>query len=377
MKKVGQKALVLGACLLVGLAGCGRKQTEAENTPPPAMVVGPEDAAVVVRGEIETGPALSGTLTAGSVATIRSQLAASVLETYAEPGERVGRGTLLARLDDTALRQALTSAGTAVESARNNLALAGREEERQRVLAAAGAVAERNVETARQSAAAARASLAQAQAQLAAAREQLGNTVVRSPLDGVVSEKPVSAGDVVQPGTALYTVVDPTSLELEATVPAEQLAAVRPGAPVRFTVVGYPGRTFTGQITRVNPTADPATRQVRVYAEVPNAGMDLVGGLYAEGRVGSRSATGLIVPTAAIDRRMARPAVLRVREGKVERVEVQLGLADEQTQRVEVRRGVQEGDVVLLGAAQEITPGTPIELEPAVRQAAERIARAL
>ena len=180
---------------------------------------------------------------------------------------------------------------------------------------------------------------------------------------------------MVQPGTALYTVVDPSSLQLEAAIPAEQLGQLRVGSPVEFTVTGYGNRTFRGLISRINPSADPTTRQVRVYAEIPNTGNDLVAGLYTEGRVESESRNGLTLPTAAIDRRMARPAVLLVRDGKVARVDVQLGLVDDREQKVEVRAACQAGDVVLLGAAQEIAPGTPVRWRPAVQQAAERLAQ--
>jgi membrane fusion protein, multidrug efflux system len=194
----------------------------------------------------------------------------------------------------------------------------------------------------------------------------------------VVSDKQVSAGDVVQPGAALFTVVDPSILDLEATVPAERLSALRSGAPVQFNVNGYPGRRFTGEITRINPSADPTTRQVRVYAEIANPDGELVAGLFAEGRIATQSRTALTVPRDAVDRRMAQPALLVVRDNRVGRVDVELGLEDEQEQRVEIRRGaVKAGDVVLLGAAQGITPGTLVQLAPTVRQEAERLAQAL
>ena len=369
------RALLVVSILCLAFSGCRRGGPEAaENTPPPEIVLGAADTAVVVRGPIESGPLLSGSLTAQDEATVRAQIGGMILETYAEPGEQVGRGTTLARLDESALRDTLTSARLAVTNARSQLALAEREAERQRVLEQAGAVAERNVETASQQVVTARAALAQARAQVSAAEKQLGYTRITAPLTGVVSEKPVSAGDVVQPGTALYTVVDPSSLELEASVPAERLAALEIGNPVEFTVNGFPGRSFRGRITRINPSADPTTRQVRVYAEIANPG-ELVTGLYAEGRVASEQAIGLTVPEEAIDRRMVKPAVLRVQEGKVQRVEVELGLVDRQAQRVEIRQGVQEGDVVLVGAAQEIAPGTPVRLAPEVRQQTERLAQ--
>jgi RND family efflux transporter MFP subunit len=380
MNRTGKTTAFLLTLLL--LAACGhskeaKEKEAAKNAPPPEIVLGPADTALVVRGPVETGPALSGTLQPQVQATIRAQSSGTVLEALAQPGETVRAGQTIARIDTAALNEGLTSARAAVNTARSGLTLAQREAERQRILAAEGIVAARDAETARQQVVAARAQLAQAEAQLSTVREQLGNTRATAPFTGVVSDRPVNAGDVVQPGTALYTIVDPSSLELEASVPAEQLSALRPGAPVEFSVNGFPGRSFRGRITRINPTADPATRQVRVYAEIPNEQAELVGGLFAEGRVTTQAQIGLTVPDVAIDRRMGRPAVVRVQNGKVQRVEVELGIADEQSQRVEIRRGVQEGDVVLVGAAQELTPGTAVRLAPAVQQAVERLAQNL
>ena len=371
--------LILGLSIL-SLGACGRggeEEKNAQSQQPPEIVLGPADTAVVVQGPVTSGPALSGTLVATDQATVRAQLSGTVLETYAEPGERVERGEVLARLDTAALQDTLISARSAVTTARSQVTLAEREEERQRALVAAGAVARRNVETARQQTVVAQAQLSQARAQLAQAQEQLGNTRVTSPFTGVVSEKPFSTGDVVQPGTALYTIVDPSSLELEASVPAGQIGMLQIGAPVTFTVNGVASREFEGRVTRINPSVDPATRQVRVYAEIPNTDGALVAGLFAEGRIATQMREGLTVPTEAIERSMQQPALLVVRAGKVQRVAVQLGLRDEQAQRVEVRRGVQAGEVVLVGAAQEIPPGTPVRVTPAVREQAERLAQNL
>jgi membrane fusion protein (multidrug efflux system) len=371
--------LTLAVALVAG-GGCRKGGANAKNgaaAAPQPILLGPEDTAVVARGSLQSGPSLTGTLTAERQAMIRAQIAGSVLAVTAEPGQPVRKGQSLARLDSAALTDAYNSARSAVTSARNNVNVATREEARQRALLAAGAVAQRAVETAQQTVVAAQAGLAAARSQLAGAEKQLGYTAVTAPFAGVVSERPISAGDVVQPGTALYTVVDPSSLQLEAAVSAEQLGQLRVGSPVEFTVTGYGNRTFRGQITRINPSADPTTRQVRVYAEIPNARNDLVAGLYAEGRIESQSRDALVVPETAVDRRMARPAVLLVRDGKVARVDVELGMVDDKEQKVEVRRGVQAGDVVLLGAAQQIQPGTPVRLAPSVQQQAERLAQAL
>jgi RND family efflux transporter MFP subunit len=151
-------------------------------------------------------------------------------------------------------------------------------------------------------------------------------------------------------------------MRLEASVPAEQLASIRIGVPVNFTVSGYPGRQFVGRITRINPTADPTTRQVRIYVSIPNSGRALVGGLFANGRMSTATTMGLVVPASAIDARGSFPIVMRVRQGKVEKVQVTVGLSDKTSETIEVLSGVQAGDTLLLGAAQGITPGTPVRI---------------
>ena len=207
--------------------------------------------------------------------------------------------------------------------------------------------------------------LQDANSRLATAERAYRSTTVTAPFSGIVSERPVSAGDVVQPGSALFTVVDPSSMRLEASVPAEQLSLIRVGVPVVFTVSGYPGRQFVGHIVRVNPTADPTTRQVRIYVSIPNAGRTLVGGLFASGRMSSDTRTGLVVPTSAVDVRGTAPFVMRIKGGKVEKAPVQLGLNDKSSETYEILSGIQAGDTVLIGAAQGITPGTPVRVTPA------------
>jgi len=172
----------------------------------------------------------------------------------------------------------------------------------------------------------------------------------------------VSAGDVVAPGAALFTIIDPRSMRLEASVPASQLSDVRIGVPVSFSVSGYPGKTFTGKVTRISPSADPTTGQVRIMASIPNEKSTLVAGLFAEGRAQSESRNAPVVPANAVDLRDVRPWVLRLKGGRSEKVEVELGLRDEATEQYEVLAGVAAGDTLLIGAAQGITPGTPVRV---------------
>jgi len=351
----------LGATLVTA-ASCRRGDANAEPAANDSVVVGSENIVVVTEQEIRTGPALSGTLTPERDATVRSEISAPVIQTLIEQGQRVNAGQLLIRLDDTAIRDQLLSARSAVTTAQANLTVAQRENDRNETLLKAGAIAERAVEQSAAQVTGAKAQLTAAQAQLAAAEKQSSNTRITAPFNGIVSARSVNAGDVVSPGTALVTVVDPSTMRLEASVPAEALSAVRLGAPVDFSVTGYPNRHFTGRVTRINPIADPATRQVRILASLPNDGGTLVGGLFAEGRVSSESHQASIVPQSAVDERGLRPSVMRLKNGRTEKTEVTLGIRDAASETVEITQGLTPGDTVLLGAARGISAGTPVRV---------------
>lgn len=351
-------ALLVG----VGLAGCGTDGSAAVEEKESYVNVGPENVAVATLQEIQSGPTISGTLRSDQEAQVRAQAAGTVVQVLAEQGQPVRRGQLLARIEGTAAEQALASAQAGVSAAERNYQQARREAERVQTLVGAGALAQRDLENASNAVAGAQAQLAAARAQRAAAGKQVENTRVVSPISGVVSARPVNAGDVVAPGAPLFTVVDPSGMRLEASVPSEQLSQVRVGAPVSFTVTGYPGRTFVGKVQRINPAADPVTRQVPIYVAIPNDEGQLVSGLFAQGRVAAQARQGLVVPLSAVDQNGSAPVVLRVRGGTTERVPVQLGIVDPTTETVEIASGVAAGDTLLAGAAMGISPDTPIRV---------------
>ncbi len=353
------------AAALLALAACGgagEADAREQDAADAAISVGAENIALVERTTLAVGPLISGTLTAERSATIRAEVGGPVVAVLIEEGQRVGSGAVIARIDDTALRAQLLSARSSVASATSLAQNAERELQRATTLVQAGAISERDLESARTGNDASTAQLAGARAQLAAAEQQLSNTRVTAPFAGVVSARPVNAGDVVSPGTALATIIAPGEMRLDASVPAERLSEVRIGAPVTFTVSGYPSRPFTGRVTRINPAADPTTRQVRIQISIPNAGGALVSGLFAEGRVSSEERDAVVAPLAAVDQRGITPVVYRVTGGIVERAEVQLGLRDDQTGRVELTSGVAVGDTLLVGAAQGISAGTIVRV---------------
>jgi RND family efflux transporter MFP subunit len=352
--------------IAMAAAACGKVTADASATAGPAPVsVGPEAIAVISVSTLNSGPAISGSLAAEKTASIRSEVSGAMVAVLVDPGARVTKGAPLARVDDTVVREAWLSAKSAVTQALLAADIAHREAGRSEKLLAAGAIADNALESAKRNDLAAQAALEDAKSRLASAQKNLDNTVIKAPYDGVVSERQVNAGDIVSPGSPLFTLVDPGTMRLEGAVPADQLGLVHVGSPVKFAVTGYPGRDFTGTITNVFPSADPMTRQVRLYVRIPNAGNGLVAGLYATGRVSSSTRQGLTVPAAAVDQRGVKPLVTRLKNGKAEVVEVSLGMRDEGSDVVEIRSGLAAGDTLLIGAAQGITPGAPVKVSAA------------
>jgi RND family efflux transporter MFP subunit len=295
----------------------------------------------------------------------------TVLAVHVEMGQRVRRGDALVTLDDEPLRQSLRAARASESAAGLSAENARRELARQHRLLAVEGVSRASVEVAEHTLAAAEAVLADARAVVAGAEQQLSRARVTSPIAGVVGERDVSVGDAVQVGGTLCTVVDPTTLRLEASVPVDDLEGLRVGSPVRFQVRGQPNRTFFGKIQAVSPAADAATRQVRVLVSLPNDGRLLVARLFASGRVATRSAHGLVVPTEALDKRQVTPSVARVRGGVVQHVDVKVLLTDDEVGRACVSGGLAPGDTVLVGQPRELTDGTRVDANGATAVAAD------
>ncbi|MEI2719834.1 MAG: efflux RND transporter periplasmic adaptor subunit [Gemmatimonadales bacterium] len=354
----------LAPLVLLATAACSKPAAEAAAPQPPVQV--PADQVAIVDSlEVESGPALSGTLTAERTAQVRSQMSGTVLALYVKEGQAVSAGQALALIDTTVAAEQARSARSALRSAQVQSQLATRNAERSAALLKAGAIADRDEEGARAQAQAAAAAVADATSRLASAEKLLRDGTVRAPFAGVISELPVSAGDVVQGGaggaTLLATVVDPSELTLEASVPAENLNGIKRGAKVEFTLNGMSKQVVTGTVARINPTVDATTRQVRIYVVVPNRNQALASGLFAEGRVTIEAARALAVPISALDPRATTPSVKRLKGGKVESVPVTVGLRDALRERVVVT-GVVRGDTVLLGGALGTPTGSSVRI---------------
>lgn len=355
--------------LVVGVSAPAVAACKGESPPPPTAdlptLLGPESLSTVVRRELRTGPLLSGSLQAREKAELIAEASGSVLEVGVELGDAVKRGQVVARIETSGLGESYVSARTGEAAAEEALDLARTNLARTQDLVESGSVPRANLENDRNALKAAEARLAEVRALKSTAQSRLDAAVVRAPLAGVVSEKAVNRGDVVAPGSPLLTIIDPSSMRLEASIASEHLSSVKAGVPVEFVVRGLGERTFSGQIERVAPAADPATRRIKLLVSIPNVEGTLLTGLYAEGRVTAERRTTLAVPEDAVEREGQQASLVVIRGGRAERVRVELGMHDEQSGLVELKSGVKEGERVIVGAARSVKPGSQVrELPP-------------
>src|SRR5690554_5019513 len=264
---------IIFAALLGGCGGCGQDaskdgEAQREDARVEPLVLSAADVTQVRRGRIAAGPRISGSTELAQTSSVRAELGGQIREVTVQRGQAVQKDELLARIQEDAVGAQVDAAEVALRASQEQLKIARAELKRTQSLVDQGAFAPNQIDAPTNQVSAARAQVSQAQAGLTSARKALGDATVRAPMDGVISERAVDAGDVVSVGALLFTVVDPASVQFEASAPAEFADALEVGTPVEFEVRGYPKREFHGKIARVNPVAEAQTRQIPIIVEL-------------------------------------------------------------------------------------------------------------
>jgi RND family efflux transporter MFP subunit len=366
------------------LTGCRAKEAR-----PAAAAEAPAVRVAVLRLEPQSlvaGVAITGTLVSNARVDVKAQVIGRVLRFDKQAGDAVAAGEAVIWVDDENYRLAVRQAESAVKVAEAGLARAqvlenhSRSElERGRSLLKSGGITDKDLkaaEVAEQDARAqvglAAAQLEQARAALEVARKHLRDAVIHSPVAGQIYQKHVNPGAYVEAPTAVFTVVDNRRLELESPVATAELAPIRAGQRVSFTVNAYPGASFAGRVIEISPAVEAETRSAKVRIGVDNASGRLKAGMFAEGRILiGVTAQAIVVPAGALyrDDRSAKSAFLYVVEnGRAVRRPVRLGR--ELDGKLEIVAGLRPGDLLVVEQGIEVAEGVRIEAQAAAASAA-------
>ena len=193
------------------------------------------------------------------------------------------------------------------------------------------------------------------------AKQNLLDHRIVSPLDGVVNLKIASLGEHVNvaPKDEILSIVQMDPLELEFYVPENWAGKIRLGSRVQFTLKAFSEEKFTATLQFISPTADPATRNVKVKAVVPNLRYRLKPGFFAEVTVQSGiNPKALAVPESALFSQGGKFFAFVVQKGVAHRKEVETGHRFEG--KVEILKGIQKGDQVVTVGYEQLSEGTKV-----------------
>jgi membrane fusion protein (multidrug efflux system) len=350
--------MVLAGC---GKGGPGNAQKGAAAGPTAPLLISAEDVHTVRNASLASGPSITGSIQPERRADLRAEVQAVVLQAVRENGDAVRKGDLLVRLDDTAIRDLLASAEAASRAAQLSFDQATRQLERMKTLRASGMASAQALDDAEGRRNAAQSEVEAAKARVVQARQQLARTEVRAPFDGVVSERKVSAGDTAQVGKELLKVIDPSSMRFEALVSADHVGEVQAGQAVSFRVNGYGEQEFKGKVRRVNPAANPTTRQVELLIDFVGEKQPKLAGLYAEGRIETVTSASLTLPATAVVRDGEKASAFRVRDSKLQKVAISVGERDARTGEFVLKGGLAEGDQVIRYPSAMLKDGQTVQ----------------
>ena len=304
--------------LWMGFSGCSDK---GESKNPGDKTTGRPPVAVevtrVMKTDLTEGIEVVGSLSPKFGADVKSEFVGIVTEIYVNEWVRVKKGTPLAKIDTREMEIVLQKSKAAVEMAKSNLLQAevagnraNREYERLLKLKEFGLVTQQNLEDGLTEKEASAARIGAAKAQLKAVEEdsqqiemRLSKTVIRSPLDGVVSSRNINVGDLVgeMGSKPMFRIINTRILELTVTVPSGVMGTVHVGQSLTFSTDAMPGKSFTGKVMFINPVVNELDRSVKVTAEVDNASEQLKGGLFIKGQIISGKRSGILkVPRTAL-----------------------------------------------------------------------------
>lgn len=263
-------------------------------------------------------------------------------------GQAVAKGAVLVELKDTE-----QNAGLAQAQAR--LVQAQRDFDRWKALAGQGYASKTALDQREATYLAARADVQAAQARQA-------DRTIRAPFAGVVGLSDIAPGALINPGSAIVTLDDISTVRVDFEIPDRYLASLREGQPIHAKADAYPGETIQGRIAKLDTRIDERTRAITARAEFPNPGRRLKPGMMMRVAIARGQRQGLAIPEAALSVQ-GDSAFVYVLNGQGERMTAEqrpVRTGARQDGFVEILDGVQAGDRLVADGLNKLQPGQPV-----------------
>ena len=333
------KKLLAAVMLVLALASCSSKDEKKTTAPKEELPI----VEVVTIGEqaVAQTSEYTGTVEAFKTNNISSNSGSRIKQILVNVGSRVSRGQRLVILDDVNIAQQQIS-----------LANLKRELDRARELVKIGGGTQQAVDQLQ----------AQYDATARAIRTMQENTVLTSPVSGVVTAKNYDAGDLPA-GLPILTIEQQQPLKVIVNVNESEYPHVKRGMPVKVTFDTYGDEVFNGQVYLIHPTVDATSRTFEVEVAITNRGDKVRTGMFARVNFNYGTTHSVVVPDRAIQKQVGSGVryVWVYQGGEVELREVELGQRLED--RYEIKGGLTAGSQVVVAGASRLSDGAKVQLK--------------
>lgn len=281
MKTIIRTVIIAGAAVLAISCGQNKKDSSAPAGPGMMMPSGPSNVEVAVAGykDVPQSEVYSSTVQAYAVNNVVPQSGSRIKKIYTEIGDFVSKGQIMAEMDQANLDQ------TSMRLENQEVELA-----RLKALYEGGGLSKSDYE-------AAELAYNVAKSQFDNLSE---NTILRSPITGVVTARNYDVGDMYAMSSPIFVVQQITPVKLLVAISETDYSKIKKGQEVEISADALPGRTFTGKVNRIYPVVDPATHTVNVEVVVANSDRALRPGMYARSTVTFAVNHSIVIPDIAV-----------------------------------------------------------------------------
>lgn len=338
------RIIFISALALAALCGCGNRKTGAEKTVVPVQEAAMPTVAVckAESRQVPYSGTYSATVKANVINNIAPQSAGRIRKINVEVGDFVKAGQVLAEMDPLQLEQA--------ELQLSNIS---KEYERMQALYKKGAVSTSDFESIE----------LQYKVSRTTYDNLLTNTILRSPVDGVVSARNYDVEDMYIMGQPLFVVQQISPVKLVVAVSEKDYAKVRVGNRVEVAASAVPGEVFTGEVSLVYPVIDAGSHTVSVEVKVPNRERRLRPGMYVSADVIFGMRNSVVVPDAAVIKQQGsgrRTIYVLGEDGTVTLRIVEVGRHI--GKEYEIVSGLEEGETVVVKGHSALRSGIKVQV---------------
>lgn len=348
--------LVLMTVLIsLPLVSCKKEKKVVKETLVNVRVLSAEKKQI--RPYIET----TGTLKADEEATVSSEVDGIVKKIKVEEGSAVGVGTLLVEINQIDYLLDKKRSDAALKQAEASLVNVKAEYKRKESLFKEELITKQQFDDISTRVTLAEADVSRAKAALETSTEKLSRTKVYSPLNGAVKEKKISVGDYVRNGSPLLQLIKIDPLKLNFTISEKDIASLKTGQEVVFTVDSFAGKNFNGKVNLLYPNVEERTRTLQAEAMVPNANHLLKPGSFTRATIYTGAPRDAVVAPLTALMYDNSTISLFVVEGNIARARI-VKTGGKYGENVEIIEGLKEKEQVVVVGQNNLSEGVKVNV---------------